>query len=44
MPVVINFPDPMTPEEIDELKEVIALWFRGLERRACPPSPSKTED
>lgn len=34
VPVQITWPDPLTPHELDDLKEFIAIWLRGLERRS----------
>jgi hypothetical protein len=36
VPVQIIWPDPLTRQELSELKEFIDIWMRGLERRAHP--------
>jgi hypothetical protein len=33
VPVSITYPAPLNPQEIADLKELVALWFRNQERR-----------
>lgn len=32
--VVLTFPDPMDAADLADLRESLAIWLRGMERRA----------
>jgi hypothetical protein len=40
MPVVIHFPSPMSEADVQDLREVVALWLRSLERQAFQDPPA----
>jgi hypothetical protein len=40
MPLTINFPDPMSEEEVSEVRAMAELWLRGLERQAIKAPPA----
>jgi hypothetical protein len=43
MPVVIHFPSPMSVADVQDLRDVVALWLRSLERQAFQEPALATE-
>lgn len=37
--VTLTWSEPMTAEELADLKELVAIWLRGIERRVETPMP-----
>lgn len=31
--VTLTWTEPMTPDELSDLKELVTIWLRGIERR-----------
>lgn len=40
--VYIAYPEPMTPEDVDDLEAFVAIWIRGC-RRAALAAAAKAE-